>query len=163
MANAAGDAKARVEDDLTKALNSLAAAEEGERRLETEIARLEVEFAGVEAERASLLLEFEASKGKVSSLHARASKDREDMVEDYQGSLDLIFAYDYGCCAFKNNICGDRLKIPDGMPDSGNSLPLEFFDNPRCPLAPTAVEAMDAEVDQGGAVGDSEGGVIAKE
>ena len=58
-----------------------------------------------------------------SSLHARASKDREDMVEDYQGSLDLIFAYGYGCCAFKNNICRDRLDIPDGMPNSSNPLP----------------------------------------
>ena len=34
VALAAGDAKARVEVDLTKALNSLAAAKEGGRRLE---------------------------------------------------------------------------------------------------------------------------------
>ena len=69
MATTAGDAKARVEDDLTKALNALAAAEEGGRRSETEIARLE-------AKRASLLLKLEASKGEVSSFHARAGKDR---------------------------------------------------------------------------------------
>ena len=37
-----GDAKARVEVDLTKALNSLAAEEEGRRRSEAEIARLEL-------------------------------------------------------------------------------------------------------------------------
>ena len=111
----------------------------------------------------SLLLELEASKGEVSSLHARVSKDKEDMVKDYQGSLELIFAYGYGCCPFKNNICEDLLKIPDGMPDFANPLPLEFFVYPRCPSAPTAVEAKDAEVDQGGAVEDSEGGVVAKE
>ena len=58
----------------------------------------------MEAERESLLLEFEASKLEVSSLHARASKDREDMAKDYHGSLDLIFAYGYGCYVFKNNI-----------------------------------------------------------
>ena len=85
------------------------------------------------------------------------------MVEDYQGSLDLIFAYDYGCCAFKDIIFGDRPDIPDGMPDSSNSLPSEFFDNPRCPLVLLAVEAVDAEVSQGGATGDLEGGVVAKE
>ena len=99
----------------------------------------------------------------MASLHARAGKDREDMVKDYQGSLKLIFAYGYECCMFKNNICRDRPEIPDGMPDSANPLPLEFFINPRCSLTPTAVEAKDAEADQGGAVEDSEGGVVTKE
>ena len=37
------------------------------------------------------------------------------------------------------------------------------FINPRCPAAPTAVEAKGAEVDQGGVVEDSEGGVVTKE
>ena len=129
MATTAGDAKARVEADLTKALNFLVVAEEGGRRSEAE-------FARVEDERRSLLLDLEASKGEVSSLHARAGKDREDMVRDYQGYLELIFAYGYGCCVFKNNICGDRSKISDGMSDSANPLPLEFFVNPRCPPPP---------------------------
>ena len=98
------------------------------------------------------------SKGEVSSLHARADKDREDMVKDYQGSLELIFAYGYGCCVFKNTICGDRLEILDGMPYSANLLPPEFFFNPRCPPSPTTFEAKHAEEDQGGAVQDSKGG-----
>ena len=51
MAMAAGDAKARVEVDMTKALNSLATAEEGRRRSEAELARLETELARVEVER----------------------------------------------------------------------------------------------------------------
>ena len=158
VAATAGDAKARVEVDLTKALNSLAAAEEGERRLKAEIARLEAEFAPVEVERASLLLELEASKREVSSLHAQASKDREDMAEDYQGSLDLIFVYGYRCCAFKNNIYRDRPDILDGMPDSSNPLPPKFFDNLRCPPTLAADKAIDVKVRQGGAAGDSEGG-----
>ena len=83
MATSARDAKARVEVDLSKALDSLAAVEEGGRRSEAKIARLETELAHVEAKQTSLLLELEASKGEVSSLHARASKDREDMVKDY--------------------------------------------------------------------------------
>ena len=42
----------------------------------------------------------------------------------------------YRCCAFKNNICGDRLGILEGMPNSSNPLPPEFFDNPRCSPGP---------------------------
>ena len=63
VATATGDTKARVEDDLTEALNALAVAEEGEHRSETKISRLE-------AMQTLLLLELEASKGEVSSLHA---------------------------------------------------------------------------------------------
>ena len=152
-----------MEVNLTKALNSLAAAEEGRHRSEAEITRLEAELARVEAERESLLLKLEASKHEVSSLHAQANKDREYIVEDYQGPLDLIFAHDYGCCAFKNNICGDQPYIPDGMSDSSNPLPPEFFDNSRCPPSLASNKAIDAEVSQAGAVGESEGGVVAKE
>ena len=112
----------------------------------------------MEVERESLPLELKVSKREVSSLHARASKDREDLAKDYHGSLDLIFAYGYGCCTFKNNICGDQLDIPDGMSDSFNPLPPEFFDNPRCPPVLAADKAIDAEVSQGGAAGYSEGG-----
>ena len=88
----------------------------------------------------------EVSKGVVSSLHARVDKDREDTVKDYEGYLELIFAYGYGCYSFKNNICGDWLEILDGMPDSTNSLPPEFFSNLKCPSAPRAVEAKYIEV-----------------
>ena len=90
IAAAARDAKARVEVDLTKALNSLAVAEEGRRRSEAEITRLGVEFARVEVERESLLLELEASKRDVSSLHAWASKDREDMGRITMGLWTLF-------------------------------------------------------------------------
>ena len=64
---------------------------------------------------------------------------------------------------FKNSICGDRSGIPDDMPNSADPLPPEFFVNPRCPSASATVEAKDAEVDQGGAVEDSKGGVVPKE
>ena len=83
MAASTGDVKSRVEVDLTKALNSLATTEESGRRSEAETTRLVVELARVEAEQGSLLLELEMSKGEVSSLHARADKDREDKVKDY--------------------------------------------------------------------------------
>ena len=64
---------------------------------------------------------------------------------------------------FKNIICGDQLEISDGMPDFANPLPQEFFVNPRIPPAAAVVKAKEAEVDQGGAVEDSEGGVVARE
>ena len=70
VATSAGDAKAWVEVDLSKALNSLAAMEEGGHRSEAEIARLETELARAEAERMSLLLELEAFKDEAFSLHA---------------------------------------------------------------------------------------------
>ena len=77
---AAGDAKARVEDDLTRARDALVAMEEEGYRLEVEVARLAIE-------RTSLLLELEASKDEVSSLHSQAGKDKEALEEDYQKSL----------------------------------------------------------------------------
>ena len=95
-----GEAKARVEDDLTRAQDALEPAEEGGHRLEAEVAHLEVV-------QTSLLLELEATKDEVSSLHSQAGKDKEAMEEDYHKALEQIFAYGYGCCAFKHNIYGD--------------------------------------------------------
>ena len=151
---AAGDAKSRVEDDLTRALDALAAAEEDGRRLEA--ARLAVE-------RTSLFLELETSKDEVSSLHSQAGKDKEAMEEDYQNALKLIFAYGYGCCVFKHSIYGDQPGIPDGMHHSADPLPLEFFVNRRCPSAPIAVEAKAVEVDLGEAVMDPKEDVVVEE
>ena len=95
----------------------------------------------------SLLLELGAAKDEASSLHSQVGKDKEAMEEDYQKALELIFAYGYGCCVFKHNICGDQPKVPDGMLDSSDSLPLEFFPNLECPLAPAATKVTAAEVD----------------
>ena len=47
----------------------------------------------------------------------------------------MIFAYRYGCCVFKHNICGDDPEVPKGMPDSIDLLPPEFFVNLGCPLS----------------------------
>ena len=68
---------------MIKALNSLAAAEEGGGRSKAEVACLEDEFAHVKAKRVSLFLDLEASKREVPSLHAQTRKDRKDMVEGY--------------------------------------------------------------------------------
>ena len=54
------------------------------------------------------MLEIRAEKDEVSYLQSQADKDKESMEEDYEKALELIFAYVYGCCAFKHNICGDQ-------------------------------------------------------
>ena len=97
MATSARDAKARVEVNLTTALNSLAVVEEGGCKLEAKATGLAVELVRLKTKKTSILLELEESKGKVSSFHARVDKDREDMVKEYQGSSELIFSYGYGC------------------------------------------------------------------
>ena len=66
----------------------------------------------------------------MSFLQFQADKDKEAMEEDYHKALELIFYYGYGCYMFKHNICGDQPVVPDGMPDSSDSLPPEFFIDP---------------------------------
>ena len=84
---ATGDAKARVEDDLTRARDAFAASEEDRSKLEAEVARPTVE-------RTSLLLELDASKDEVSYLHSQVGKDKEALEEDYQKALEQIFCSD---------------------------------------------------------------------
>ena len=59
----------------------------------------------------------------------------------------MIFAYGYGCCMFKHNICGSQPEVLDDMPDSSNLLPPEFFVNPKGPSALAVDEAAVAKVD----------------
>ena len=59
----------------------------------------------------------------------------------------MIFAYGYGCCMFKHNICGSQPEVPDDMLDFSNPLLSEFFRNPRCPPAPVIIEAAASDVD----------------
>ena len=92
----------------------------------------------------SFLLEIGVAKDEVSSLHSQAEKDKEAIEEDDQKALEVIFAYSYGCCVFKHNICGDQPEVPDGIPNSSNPLSPEFFVSPRCP--PVSVATEDAAV-----------------
>ena len=105
-----------------------------------------VEAARLEVERTFLLLEIGAAKDEAYSLQSQAAKDKEAMEEDYQNSLELIFAYGYRCCMFKHNICGDQPEVPDGMPDFADPFPSEFFVNPKCPSVPVTAESTTAKV-----------------
>ena len=64
---------------------------------------------------------------------------------------------------FKHNIYGDQPRIPDGMLNSTDPLPPEFFANLGCPLAPTTIEAKVAEVHLGEAAKDPVEDVVVEE
>ena len=48
---------------------------------------------------------------------------------------------------FKHNICGSQPYVPDGMPNSSDPLPSEFYVNPMCPQVPIVIRAMVVEAD----------------
>ena len=119
-ADVAGNAKARVESKLARVQNALAVAEEPRRKAEDEVSR-------PTDERVSLLLELGACKDEISAIWAEAFRENEALREAYEGGLDVIFNYGYGCCAFAHNICGSHPEVPDGMQDTSKSLSPEFF------------------------------------
>ena len=135
-------------DDLARDQEAQAIAEEARLKVEAKTFCLVIEWT-------SLLLELEAAKDEVSSIHSQVGKDKEAMEEDYRKALELIFVNGYGCCVFKHNICGYQPEVPNGMPDSSDPFPPELFAN-RVPLAPKAIEVMTAEVDQSEAIKESE-------
>ena len=94
------------------------------------------EVARLTVERTLLLLELEEFRDKVSALHSQVGKDTEAMVGGYQKFLEQIFNYACGCCEFIHGILGDRPRILDGIPESTDPLPLEFFANLGCPQGP---------------------------
>ena len=106
---ATGDAKAMAEGDLASVQDTLAAVEQDMRVGEEARRKAEAEAARLEVEQTSLLLEIGMVKDVVSSLHSQSNKDKEAMEEDYQKALKVIFAYGYGCCVLKHNICRDQL------------------------------------------------------
>ena len=116
----------------------MVAAEEARAVVEKARCKAEAETARLEVEQTSILLEIGVAKDEVSSLHSQANKDKE--------AMEVIFAYNYRCCVFKHNICGDQREVLDGMPDFSDPLPLEFFVSLRCPLVPMATEDTIVEV-----------------
>ena len=78
----------------------------------------------------------------MSALKEWALKEKKSLEEAYDEGFDVIFNYGYGRCAFAHNICGSQPVVPDGMPYTSKSLPLEFFINPRCPPSTVSGEAV---------------------
>ena len=113
--------------------DALAVAEEARTVAEEARCKAEFEAAPLEVDRMSLLLNLGMVKDEVSSLRSQDNNDKEAMEEEYLKALEPFFAYGYECCVFKHNICGDHPKVPEGMLDSTDPLPPEFFVNPECP------------------------------
>ena len=84
-------------------------------------------------ERLSLLMELGVTKYDFTAFRERTSAEKTTMEREFDASCDVIFNYDYGCCAFAHNICGSEPLFPAGMPDTSTPLTPEFFINPRCP------------------------------
>ena len=94
---------------------------------------MEEENGRLTDERLSLLMELGATKDDFPAFQERTFAEKTTMEAEFDGSSDVIFNYDYGCCAFAHNICGSEPLIPIGMPDTSTPLTPEFFLNPRCP------------------------------
>ena len=101
------------------------------------------------------MLELGATKDEVTSLYSQADRDKEAIEKEYQKGLEVIFAYGYGCCVFKHNICGYHPEVLEGMPDSFDLLLLEFFVNPSCPPVQAAAEATTTNASSSEAVKES--------
>ena len=137
-ADAAGSARVKVEYELARVQNALAALEEARRKAKDKASRMSIE-------RVSLLLDLMTSKDEVSAIRAEALKEKKALEGAYEEGFDVFFNYGYGCCAFTHNIYGSQPEVPDGMPDTSKPLSLEFFIDPRCP--PRAVSAKATTID----------------
>ena len=114
-ADAARNARARVESELARMQNALAAAKEARRKADDEVSSLT-------DERVSLLLELGTCKDEISAIRVEVLRENEALREAYEEGFDVIFNYGYGCHAFAHNICSSQLEVPDGMPDTSKSL-----------------------------------------
>ena len=139
----AGSARAKVESELARVQNDLAAAEEARRKADDEVSRLT-------DERVSLLLELGTCKDEMSAIRAEALKEKEALRKAYEEGFDVIFNYGYGCYAFAHNICGSQLEVLNGMPDMSKPSSPEFFINPRCPpgVIPAEAASIDGHLDE---------------
>ena len=122
-----GEAKAWVDEDQVRVQGALAVTEEAKAVVVEARRKAEVKATRLEVDWMSLLLDLGMTKDEVSSLQSQANKDKEAMEEEYQKTLEVIFAYDYKCYVFKHNICGDQPKVPGSMPDSADPLLPEFL------------------------------------
>ena len=98
-------------------------------------------------EKLALIIELGAIKNEFAAFGEKAAAEKEMMEAAFDSSGDMLFNYDYGCCAFVHNICGSKLEIPDDMPNPSIPLTTNFFTNPRCPPgASAAASSLDPAV-----------------
>ena len=95
--------------------------------------RVEEENGCLMDERLSLLVELGATKDDFVAFREKSFAERSALEAEFDASIDVIFNYGYGCCAFAHDIRGSKPKIPPGMPNTSTPLTPEFFVNPQCP------------------------------
>ena len=144
--DATGSARAQMESKLTRVQRALTTSEGVRMKAESELDSIQQALAAAREacrkaeedifqltdERLSLIMEVEAGKEELASFQAKATVERKSMEEEFDASSNVIFNYGYGCCTFAHNICGGKPMIPAGTPVTSESLPPEFFINPRC-------------------------------
>ena len=156
---AAAHARAQMESELAWVQRALAASDGTRRKAESDLKvveqallsyaeagrKAEEEASHLAYERVSLLLEIGACKDVLVDFQAEVAKEKKAMEEEFDASGNVIFNYGYGCCAFAHDICGSKSRILDGIPDTTEPLPPEFFINPRFPLS-TAPRALASDL-----------------
>ena len=150
---AAGNAWAQVELELSRVQCALTTADGGRLKAKSELdtarqaldatkeayRRAEEVNSRLTDERLSLLMELGAIKEDFAAFRAKSSSKKSTLEAEFDASSDVIFDYGYGCCAFAHDIHGSKPMIPAGMPDTSTPLPVEFFVNPRCPSGSSSV------------------------
>ena len=115
--------RARIKAELARVKNALALAEEARQGAEREHGATQEALAAVRVackkaeeendhlayEKLALVIELGALKDEYAAFQEKAAVDRE--------SMEALFNYGYGCCAFAHNICESKPEIPDGMPN----------------------------------------------
>ena len=86
----------------------------------------------------ALIIKLRSIKDDFTAFREKAATEKEMMEAAFDSSGDMLFNYDYGCCAFAHNICGSKPEIQDGMPNPLVPLTAGFFANPCCPLGASA-------------------------
>ena len=160
--NVTSSARAQMESELAQVQRALAASKDALRKMECELdvaqqalaasgeacRMAEEEASRMKDEQVLILVELRASKDELSAFRVEVAKEKKAFEVEYDAGFEAIFNYEYGCCAFRHNICGSKPKIPDGILGTSEPLTLEFFVNPRCPPVGASV-APKAGVSEG--------------
>ena len=141
---AAGNARAQVELELSRVQWALATSEGGQLKAESELdsirqaltateeacQKVEEDNSGLTDERLSLVMELRAIKEDFAAFREKSSLEKSALEAEFGASGDVIFNYGYGCCAFAKDIRGSKPLIPTGMSNASISLTPDFFVNP---------------------------------
>ena len=71
-----------------------------------------------------------ATKEDFEAFREKSFAEKSTLEAEFDASSDVIFNYDYGCCAFERDICGSKPLIQSMMSDASTSLTPDFFVNP---------------------------------